>query len=153
MSNRLYFASVDPTGTTVTIPHYAASIQWPTREQIKYKPTLDGKINIQRRITDDREIKLIFESVKEREEILTGVIDAGISTTSFKTDLGVSGDNYIDDTFNGYYIKLDTDEEQLISATGGFVAVDGVITVDSAFSPAPTSGTLPYTAWHHGSTH
>lgn len=142
MSNRLYLSSVSPTGTTVTIPHYAASIKYPTRDQIKYKPTLDGAINIQRRITDDREIRIVFEDVKEREEICTGSVVAGtLTATSFSTGLS----SYIDDSFNEYFLKFDSDtttsairsEEIEVS---DFAASGGLFSFGSAFTSAPQAG-------------
>ena len=131
MSNQLYFASVDPTGTTITVPHYAASMQYPTRDQVKYKPTLDGKINIQRRITDDREIKFVFESVKEREEIVASTASTGSTDTEIKTNLS----GYANGSFEDYYIKFTVaDEERLISSSTG-----GTVTVSAAFTSAPSS--------------
>jgi len=130
MSNRIDLIPVSPTGDTITIPDYAALIEYPTSEQIKYIPTLDGAINIQRRITDDREIKLVYESVKERELIMIGTVTASGSTVSFQTDLS----DYINDSFNGYYIKIGS-EERLIS---DFVKLNGVVTC-AAFSAAPTN--------------
>ncbi len=132
MSNRLDFTS-SPTGTTIIVPDYAAAISFPTREQIKYIPTLDGATNIQRRITDDREIKIVYESVKEREAVMTGTAVSGGSATEFNTDLTA----YINDTFNGYYLKFTSGaqngEERLI---GDFVKTNGVITT-AAFPGIP----------------
>ena len=142
MSNQLYFASVDPTGTTITVPHYAASMQYPTRDQVKYKPTLDGKINIQRRITDDREIKFIFESVKEREQICKGTVISGtLQADEFSTSLSA----YASGSFNGYYLKFDDDTTTVAIRDGeivvdDFVKTAGVISFASSFASAPQAG-------------
>lgn len=131
MSNRLYFD--DGASTQITVPDYAASIKFPTDEQLKYIPTLDGAINIQRRITDDREIILVFESVKESEEICTGTAVSGGSSTVFNTSLT----SYINDSFNGYYLKFTSGalsgEEKLIS---DFAQSNGQMTT-AAFSGTP----------------
>lgn len=137
MSNRLYLASVSPTGTTLIIPDYAAHIDYPTDEQLKYIPTLDSKINIQRKIKDDREIVLTFESVKEREQICTGTAVSGGSATVFDTDL-----THIDDTFNGYYLKFTSGtyngQERLIS---DFAQSGGQMTT-AAFGGTPGNDTF-----------
>jgi hypothetical protein len=145
MSNRLYLAGVAGTassGTTITIEEYPSNMDWPTELQLQYVPSLDGTINIQRRINDDRAINIMFSNVKEREEIMSGVVTNQVDDDTFD-DSSMGG--YVNDTFNNYYVKFDSDtstsairgEERKVS---DFTTSTGRFDLSSAFSAAPAVG-------------
>lgn len=141
MSNRLYLDGIgDASGSDVTIGMYPSNIVWPTELMLKYKPTIDGSINIQRRINDDRGIEISFDSVKERELVMSGAVSASGSTSEFTTNFSGYLEN---DSFIGYYVKFtsgsnDGVEKKITDSTSGTpvlttVAFDNVPAVADTF--------------------
>jgi len=138
MSNRLYLAGVG-SAPDITIEAYPSDIKFPVGLQLNYIPTLDASINIQRRVSDDREIKLVFDAVKYREAITIGTSVSGGSTTVFNTNLSM----YTNDSFNNYWIKFtsgpNNGTERRVS---DFASANGQVTVSSAFGSAPGNDTF-----------